>query len=148
MTNTKNPFQKLSGYSNNHDFPIIGYGITIETLQSFLFEHNINTDFKIKNSENPELEPDYDDLVDACQKNQNLIEYTAFSNVDGEVLIHYAKIYAVNPEEKLRSRDELDDALLTAANSLFEIPNDEKVQAELKSFIKDYADDIFICDFS
>jgi len=46
MAKEQNPYSITDGYEERHYFPIVGYGLTIETIQAFLFDFGYKQELK------------------------------------------------------------------------------------------------------
>jgi hypothetical protein len=148
MKPEKNPYTKLYGCTSNNDIPIVGYGITLETIRSFLFDHRLSTDLIVKNSENPDEEPSDKDLTDATYAHQNVVSYTSFSNLSDECLMTFAQ--SLKSDQPLPTKSKVVNAIFVAVHDLFKIPRNQndKINVELLDYIQKYTDDISISDYS
>lgn len=148
MKTEKNPYTKLDGCSSNHDIPIVGYGITLETIRSFLFDHGLSTNLIVKNSENPNEDPSDEDLNDAVYTNQNVVSYISFSNLTDECLMTFAQ--SLQSDQPLPTRSQVVTAIFVAVHDLFKISRNrnDKINIELMDYIRKYTDDISISDYS
>ena len=138
---------------------INGYGITINTIQSWLYDKGLNTSIKfskravnhikastdctdddIKEAADPEL------LQTATITHQDVVTFATFSNRDDQLLMVYSKPIRTNDDDVLPSADDVVNNIMIAINDLFEVPAD-KINA-LGQYVHDHTDYVNITDSS
>lgn len=160
-----NPYISEYGCMDHHDMAIDGYGITIDSIKSWLYDQGLNpsikfsepavnhikagtdtyitdtyTDDDINEAADPEL------LQTAANTHQDLVDLVTFSNRDDQLLMVYSKPVRVNDDDFLPTANEVVNNIMIAINDLFEVPAD-KINA-LSQYVHDHTDYVNMTDFS
>lgn len=135
---TKNPYIAQKGSQTFGDYPINGYGITIETIKHFLFEINLNNRIGTLDDA-PENE--VNDILNKFKANKHNFQYYVGLNIDAEYLIYYPTIFddkTTSPtREVVPTKAELDQTLAKIITMFYDIPASS--QKRLITFINKYA---------
>lgn len=163
MQKNLNPYISEHGCVDNHDMATDGYGITINTIQSWLYDKGLNPSIKfskpavnhikdstgyyddddIKETTDPEL------LEIATTTHQDLVTFVTFSNRDDQLLMVYSKTIRNNDGDDgdfLPTANEVVENIMIAIKDLFEIPAD-KINA-LSQYVHDHTDYVNVTDYS
>lgn len=154
-----NPYISEYGCMDHHDMAIDGYGITIDSIKSWLYDKDLNTSIKfsepavnhikagtdftdddIKEATDPEL------LQTATITHQDVVTFATFSNRDDQLLMVYSKPIRVNDDDFLPTANEVVNNIMIAIKDLFDVP-DNKINA-LSQYIHDHTDYVNITDYS
>lgn len=155
-----NPYIAEHGCMDRHDIAIDGYGITIDSIKSWLYDKDLNPSIKFSKSTIKRIKTDTDDYTDDDIKNatdpellqaattthQDLVNVVTFSSRDDQLLMVYSKPIKINDSDSLPTADEVVEAIMIAINDLFEVPVD-KIDA-LAQYVHDHTDYINMTDFS
>lgn len=145
--NIKNPYTLTEGFEARHDYPIYGYGVTIESIKHFLFEQNLKDKIKA-------LDETDEDEVDELLQNHHLadrgFQFYIGSNINSEFIIYNPSVYDTrykpDTREVVPTKDELDQTLIKIITLIYNIPAVK--QPKLTNFVHNYAGYITDCDFS
>lgn len=159
MQKNCNPYFSEHGCMDHHDMAIDGYGITINSIKSWLYDNSLNpsikfsksavshiknstdyTDDEIKETTDPEL------LQTATITHQDVVTFATFSNRDDQLLMVYSKPIRINDDDLLPTANEVVKNIMIAIEDLFEVPAD-KINA-LGQYVHDHTDYVNITDFS
>lgn len=137
----ENKFKEDYGFQEHHTIPIVGYGITIETIQHFL-------------AENEEPTNQLDD-VEEYEVNEALPQYTdhGYSYVtmatgEQRFLLHYPTNFSLNETnlDTVPSEKEIKENIYKMALKIFK-PR-PTLNLSFKLYIYDHIDYIATADFS
>lgn len=159
MQKNLNPYLAEYGCMNRHDMAIDGFGITINSIKSWLYDNNLNTSIKFSKSAVNHIKASTDrtddDIKEATDDellqivtitHQDLITFVTFSNRDDQLLMVYSKPIKINDSDSLPTADEVVENIMIAINDLFEVPAD-KINA-LGQYVYDHTDYVNTTDFS
>lgn len=146
MAKEQNPYLITNGYEERHYFPIVGYGLTIETIQAFLFDFGYKQELKkLDDAWNNGMTTQ--EIFEAVISKQKTLEIVETASLDAEFLMSYSLIYDTSDETRLSTIDELNEALVNVICEQFHIVQEKDVKA-LQQFVESHADIILACDYS
>ena len=160
MQKNLNPYLAEYGCMDHHDMAIDGYGITIDSIKSWLYDNGLNTSIKFSKSAVNNIKADTDDYTDddikeatdpellqtATITHQEVVAFVTFSNRDDQLLMVYSKPIKINDSDSLPTADEVVENIMIAIKDLFDVPAD-KINA-LGQYVHDHTDYINVTDFS
>lgn len=160
MQKNLNPYISEYGCTDHHDMAIDGYGITIDSIKSWLYDKDLNTSIKfskpainhIKAGPDAYTDDDINEAADpellqtAANTHQDLVTFATFSNRDDQLLMVYSKPIRTNDSDLLPTVDEVVKNIMIAIKDLFEIPAD-KINT-LNQYVHDHTDYVSMTDFS
>ena len=132
----RNPYPLNYGYEDIHNIPINGYGLTVDSIDHFAFDHGLATD--VFDTEDP------DDVIDAVEQKHTEFSYLQPAN-EIEFILVYSRAYDEG-DHALLSREKLNQQLYELLVDLLNVP--EEVRAELLAFVNTFANDITTTDYS
>jgi hypothetical protein len=133
----KNPYPLDYGYEDNHNIPISGYGLTVNSINHFAFKHGLATD--VFDAEDP------DDIFDTVEQKRTEFSYLRPANETEQFILVYSRAYD-DGNNALLSREKLNQQLYELLVDLLTVP--EEIRADLLAFVNTYADDISTTDYS
>lgn len=155
----KNPYFAEQGCEDHHEMAITGFGITLNTIEHWLFEQHLNAEIKFSKDAIKALkdanysiqeieEPAYQETIElAIKANQNLIQLCTFSNRDDEILMVYGKpIRDEDNKNLLPTSNEVVDNIMIAIQDIFDITKNKL--PELKKFVIMHTNYINVTDYS
>ena len=131
----RNPYPLDYGYEDIHNIPINGYGLTVNSINHFAFDHGLATDV---------FDADYDDVIATVEQKHTEFSYLRPSN-EIEFILAYSRAYD-DGHNALLSRENLNQQLYELLVDLLKVP--EKVRAELLAFVNTFANNISATDYS
>ena len=159
MQKNLNPYFSEHGCEDRHDMAIDGYGITINSIKSWLYDNGLNTSIKFSksavNSIKASIDCTDDDIKEATDDellqtatitHQDLVTFVTFSNRDDQLLMVYSRAVRADDDDLLPTANEVVKNIMIAINDLFEIPVD-KINA-LTQYVHDHTDYVNMTDFS
>lgn len=160
MQKNLNPYLSEHGCMDRHDMAIDGYGITIDSIKSWLYDRGLNTSIKFSKSAVNHIKDstdyyDDDDIKEATDPelleiatttHQDVVTFVTFSNRDDQLLMVYSKPIRTNDDDYLPTANEVVENIMIAIKDLFEIPAD-KINA-LSQYVHDHTDYVNVTDYS
>lgn len=160
LQKNRNPYIAEHGCMDHHDMAIDGYGITIDSIKSWLYDKDLNPSIKFSKPAVKNIKAGTDDYTDddikeaadpdllqtATSTHQELVDLVTFSNRDDQLLMVYSKSIRTNDDDVLPSADDVVKAIMIAIDDLFEVPAD-KLDA-LRQYVHDHTDYVNMTDFS
>ena len=152
MAREQNPYSITDGYEERHYFPIVGYGLTIETIQAFLFDFGYKQELKkLDDAWNNGMTTQ--EIFEAVISKHwqprfeaKTLEIVETASLDAKFLMSYSLIYATSDGTRLSTIDELNEALVNVICEQFHIVQEKDVKA-LQQFVEAHADIILACDY-
>lgn len=133
----KNPYPLNYGYQDNHNIPINGYGLTVNSINHFAFDHRLATD--VFNTEDP------DAVIDTVAQKRTEFSYLQSANGPEQFILAYGRAYNEG-DHALLSREKLNQQLYELLVDLLNVP--KEMRAELLAFVNTFANDIATTDYN
>lgn len=132
----KNPYLLDYGYEDNRNRPISGYGLTVNSINHFAFDHGLATN--VFDTEDP------DDVINIIKQKHTEFSYLRPANEIDFILV-YSRAYDEG-DHALLSRETLNQQLYKLLVDLLNVP--EEMRAELLAFVNTFANNISTTDYS
>ena len=133
----RNPYPLDYGYQDIHNIPINGYGLTVNSINHFAFDHGLVTD--VFDAEDP------DDVRNTVAQKRTEFSYRQSANGPEQFILVYSRAYDEG-DHVLLSREKLNQQLYELLVDLLNVP--EEARADLLAFVNTFANDISATDYN